>query len=785
MHLIFIFDHCESKSTLQKQKKAPVQYFSKLLTLLLLNFFNKNIQNKLKLISTLVVFSFPGTSEMDQEILKLIDASFSNDNEKRTKAEEALAHCDGTQDFPRALLMIGLNEEVGLQYRQSASVLLKNWIDYHWTSTADKFKEPEASEETKEFIRHGLPRGLANESRAVRNVFAAALSIVAGWEWPETWPDFVPNLIDALNSDNANMVDGALRCLKEFSTDINGKFAPEMIQSILPKLLEFMTPNSGATPIMAARSLQILTTLTMLISDARAKTLEDQYEKILTVFRACILRPVEEEDDWLIKRNVFNCFNELVKGFSKKVAPLSAHCLQDCWTFIAKLSKQYLATAINSDETESQEDSDSETAGIQGTVMAAMEFLCTIIEKKAFTKVVQIGIPPLIPSLMIFLQASAGQINAWEDDPDRFVEEEDDEVMLCSVRTIAMDLLLCVAKDFLGVLLPPLLEYVGESQSGSASWQQRESAYYIIGAVASALEEEHMTKFNIQGYLEGPTLRDLKSGRKIRSQFFSSYYSGESPFLTGRALWFSARFANKVPANLLQAFLEATAHGLQNGQSPIVRIQAARAVYEFITNIPLEKRGILGSFVTQALGSLIEMCSTAPTEVSCLLLEVITECINIEEDNLDKFGTQLTDLILSTLQSNNSDPHVCAIVEDMVEALGKRLHPEVIGSFPTIFSAFVPYLVHIMKTPENEISKDADVSNSFIAICLDITTRFVRSIPKPLPEDLLRQLYPVIVEKTLQSSDTQVIQSGGEAVRGFFASAGDQICAMEHGLEGN
>ena len=210
---------------------------------------------------------------MDQEILKLIDASFSNENEKRIKAEEALAQCDATQDFPRALLLIGLNEEVGLQYRQSASVLLKNWIDYHWNSSGDKFKEPAASEETKEFIRHGLPRGLANESRAVRNVFAAALSIVAGWEWPEIWSDFVPNLIEALNSDNANMVDGALRCLKEFSTDINGKFAPEMIKNILPKLLEFMTPNSGATPIMAARSLQILTTLTMLLSDARAKTL--------------------------------------------------------------------------------------------------------------------------------------------------------------------------------------------------------------------------------------------------------------------------------------------------------------------------------------------------------------------------------------------------------------------------------------------------------------------------------------------------------------------------------
>ena len=120
----------------------------------------------------------------------------------------------------------------------------------------------------------------------------------------------------------------------------------------------------------------------------------------------------------------------------------------------------------------------------------------------------------------------------------------------------------------------------------------------------------------------------------------------------------------------------------------------------------------------------------------------------------------------------------------MVEALRKKFTPEVIGRFPTVFSAFVPYLIHIMKTPEEEISKDSDVSNSFIAICLDITTRFVRSIPKPLPEELLRQLYPVIVEKTLQSADTQVIQSGGEAVRGFFAAAGDQICAMEHGLEG-
>ena len=47
----------------------------------------------------------------------------------------------------------------------------------------------------------------------------------------------------------------------------------------------------------------------------------------------------------------------------------------------------------------------------------------------------------------------------------------------------------------------------------------------------------------------------------------------------------------------------------------------------------------------------------------------------------------------------------------------------------------------------------------------------------------LSQLYPVVIEKTLASSDTQVIQSGGECVRGFFASASDQICSMPGGME--
>ena len=103
---------------------------------------------------------------------------------------------------------------------------------------------------------------------------------------------------------------------------------------------------------------------------------------------------------------------------------------------------------------------------------------------------------------------------------------------------------------------------------------------------------------------------------------------------------------------------------------------------------------------------------------------------------------------------------------------------------PILISKLVPYLQTALATKEDvlESNGDTSVTNTFISTCLDITTRLVRYLPKPIPLDVIKTLYPITIEKTLQSNDTQIIQSGGETVRGFFASAGDQICQMEGGL---
>jgi hypothetical protein len=55
-----------------------------------------------------------------------------------------------------------------LQVRQMAALLLKQYVDTHWTSLAEKFKGPETSPQAKATIRNMLPHGLKESISKVR-----------------------------------------------------------------------------------------------------------------------------------------------------------------------------------------------------------------------------------------------------------------------------------------------------------------------------------------------------------------------------------------------------------------------------------------------------------------------------------------------------------------------------------------------------------------------------------------------------------------------------------------
>ena len=112
----------------------------------------------------------------------------------------------------------------------------------------------------------------------------------------------------------------------------------------------------------------------------------------------------------------------MAQAFPKQVKQDCGPCFTQCWEFIVKLSGEYHAKAVATEDIETFEDSDGETGGVEGTITAALDFITQLFELKSFKAFVEQGLPPLIPSIMTFLQASASQIESWKDDPGKFVE---------------------------------------------------------------------------------------------------------------------------------------------------------------------------------------------------------------------------------------------------------------------------------------------------------------------------------------------------------------------------
>ena len=98
----------------------------------------------------------------------------------------------------------------------------------------------------------------------------------------------------ALDSQDPNTVDGALRTLREFSADISDEHAPIMLGQILPRLINVMMGNNH--PISISRSLQILTNLTAMCGDLKVASISnDHFASMLEVFKHCIQKRIDQD----------------------------------------------------------------------------------------------------------------------------------------------------------------------------------------------------------------------------------------------------------------------------------------------------------------------------------------------------------------------------------------------------------------------------------------------------------------------------------------------------------
>ncbi|KAH9510177.1 Importin 9 [Bulinus truncatus] len=683
-------------------------------------------------------------------------------------------------EFGVYLAEITVDPQGPLAIRQLASVLLKQYVQCHWSQQSDKFISPETTDAAKAHIRQLLPQGLSESISKVRSSIAYALSAIAHWDWPEVWPDLFPLLMQALTSGQPNAVHGSMRVLSEFCQDVTDTQMVHVAPLILPELYKVFIGAETYGIRTRSRAVHIFNVVAGMISTMQEyqkgiakQLLMPVLPQFTKAFIHCLTLPNSVTCDSGLKLEVIKALTTLTKGFPKTMSQWLPEILPSIWNIFTQSAEIFVRTVVNNlEEADDPVDSDGDILGFENLVYVVFEFVHNLIESSKFRSTIKKSVDQIIYYIIIYMQITEDQIRLWSNNPDQFVEDEDDDSFSYSVRISAQDLLMSLGVEFPNVcpeaLCQAVTKHLQESENAKNLgnqhwWKIHESCMLALGSVKEMIIKaikSGTAQFHLTGFLQTVVLGDLNLS--------------VSPFLVGRCLWTASRFTEVMTPDLIEKLLQATVGGLHMTQPASTRISAVRAVFGFCDQLKVAgNTQLLVPYLQNILEGLISIATQFSAEVLGLCLETLAVVVSVDEHFSANNENRLGPLSLAVFLKYAVDPFIVSLVQDIIKVLASN--PSCAAA---IQSRFVPTLNSILNSDSEKLSP------GLVAVSVEMVTCLVRSVPLPLSATMLSCFMPVI--HTLKTSDdSTTLQNGGECLRAYTSLALDQIIELKDEYDNN
>lgn len=711
---------------------------------------------------------------MKEIIYESLTAILSPDLLVRSGGEDQIKALEVTEEFGVYLAEITVDPQGPLAIRQLASVLLKQYVHCHWSQQSDKFDAPETTDVAKNHIRQLLPQGLSESISKVRSSIAYAISAIAHWDWPEAWPELFPLLMQAVASNQPNAVHGAMRVLSEFCQDVTDTQMSHVAPVILPELYKVFIGADTYGVRTRSRAVHIFNIVAGMVSAMQEfqkgvakQLLFPVLPQFTKIFIQCLQMSESETCDSGLKLEVIKALTTLIKGFPKTMSQWLPEILPSIWNIFTQSADVYVKTVVNNiEDADDPVDSDGDVLGFENLVYTVFEFVHSLIESSKFRSTVKKTVDQIIYYIIIYMQMTEDQIQLWSNNPDQFVEDEDDDSFSYSVRISAQDLLLSLGTEFQNIcpaaLCNAVTKHIQESEATKNAgnphwWKIHESCMLALGSVKDMVIQSIKAgglQFNLTGFLQTVVLQDME-------------YSA-SPFLVGRCLWTSSRFTEAMTPELLEKLLQATVSGLHMSQPPSIRISAVRAVFGFCDHLKMANNTqLLAPFLQNILEGLISIATQFSADVMGLCLETLSVVITVDEQFTASREKNLGPLSLAIFLKHAVDPFIVSLVQDIVKVLAGNP-----SCTDALQARFVPTLNSILNSDSEKLSP------GLVSVSVEMVTCLVRSVPRPLSDTMMSCFMPVI-HSLLTTDDNSTLQSGGECLRAFCSLALDQVVQLK------
>jgi importin-9 len=217
---------------------------------------------------------------MEQEVIQLLQSTQAREDNTRKAAELNLLRLYANPDLQFALLSISTHNDVAEHIRQAALLTLNRVVVATWSPKFDEdFKGTIVlNDEAKAKVRHEIlaictgEDGRQGGNRKVKNAASLVASKIAGVDFPDSWPDLLPQLLRILSGNASDLqVHGALRLLSDL---VESGFSEEQFFAVARDLvngLHNVATNVQRKPILRALAISVFRacfdTLEMVMED--------------------------------------------------------------------------------------------------------------------------------------------------------------------------------------------------------------------------------------------------------------------------------------------------------------------------------------------------------------------------------------------------------------------------------------------------------------------------------------------------------------------------------------
>ncbi|PRP84900.1 hypothetical protein PROFUN_07554 [Planoprotostelium fungivorum] len=173
-----------------------------------------------------------------QQVIYLLSCGLSSNNQERTSSEKALSALQNQPNYCVALLQIAGNNEVPEQYRQIAAIMFKRHTQSHWIAEQDDEARGEITEVGESYtndadrtwVRTHIVDALTYTPSRVQSQLGVGFKNIARLEWPNAWPELLPQILNNLVSKDALKTHGALLAVRLLAR--NYQYIPQVKRRI-------------------------------------------------------------------------------------------------------------------------------------------------------------------------------------------------------------------------------------------------------------------------------------------------------------------------------------------------------------------------------------------------------------------------------------------------------------------------------------------------------------------------------------------------------------------------